>query len=66
MAMKAIKNIAAYICITIALTPCLLILNEQPEDVPQKWWINIIGLAYAGVLSLVCRRKDNSNREEGF
>jgi hypothetical protein len=49
--MNTLKRIIIILLANIIAAPCLLVLNEQPDGEPQRWWINIAGFAY--ILALV-------------
>jgi hypothetical protein len=58
--MNRINRFCARCCAAIItcliIAPCLLTLNEQPDDVPQKWWVNAAGLAYTLALAWAVKR----------
>jgi hypothetical protein len=51
--MNTLKRIIIILLTNIIAAPCLLVLNERPDGEPQRWWINITGFAYIGILALV-------------
>ena len=54
--MKTLKIIGLYTAAGILFAPCLCIFNEQPDGVPQHWYVNLFGLAYACGLYLAGKR----------
>jgi hypothetical protein len=62
--MKTLRYTVLILLANIVFAPCLLIFNEQPECEPQKWWINLIGGAYAcGLIILYnCWEKRKSQK----
>ncbi|MDR2806285.1 MAG: hypothetical protein LBB85_11755 [Dysgonamonadaceae bacterium] len=54
--MTTLKYAVLILLVNILCAPCLLIFNEQPESEPQKWWINLIGFAYTGILIFIIHK----------